>query len=171
MPLPGCCNCCHEPVTTRQKTVLFEGPNLRYPNLGQDSALFHTRADCRWDARRYDGFWARAVPGRVQKFPGWQVGEAMLALIEAAATSGPQSEDCVPVTLRFTGGAHDGAIMRERTVEEIKEVLYVAPAPPPHRAEPGTWYRHAVDCPCGASGSRVMPAGDHIYRPRPDNDA
>ena len=170
IPLPGCCNCCHEPVTNRQKSVLFEGPNLRYPQLDADTAVFHTRKSCQWDARSYDECWAMAVPGRVQKFPGWYTGEFWLKLIEATRNHDPSSDAGVPVNLRFTGGVYDGASMHVVAAKEITEVLYVEPVPRPKVPEPGAWYLHAGDCPCGATGSKSMPAGDHVYRPKPDTD-
>jgi hypothetical protein len=83
-PLPGCCHACREPITARQKSVTFEGPNLLFPELGDDSAVFHLREMCRWAARRYDETWTKAQPGRRQKFEGWFSGEALLVLIETA---------------------------------------------------------------------------------------
>jgi hypothetical protein len=65
--LPGCCHCCGNPVTRREKTILFEGPNLIRPDLGDDSALFHLRQSCNWAAYRYDVRWAAAVEGRRRK--------------------------------------------------------------------------------------------------------
>ena len=170
MPLPGCCNCCHEPVTNRQKAVLFEGPNLRYAELAEDTAVYHTRASCRWDARGYDEAWARAVPERTQKFPGWVTGEALLKLIEISNSFDPATERGVPVALHLVGGAHDGVCMKVSMPREFRELLYTEPVPQPRTAEPGVWYEHATDCPCGAAGSGRMPAGDHVYRPKQDID-
>ena len=147
---------------------MFEGPNLRYPQLGADTAVFHIRQSCRWDARSYDECWAMAVPGRVQKFPGWYTGEAWLKLIGATRDYDPGSEVGVPVSLRFTGGAYDGASMDAKTAKEFEEVLYVEPVPRPKAPGPGVWYVHTDDCLCGATGSGTMTAGDHIYRPKPD---
>lgn len=63
--LPGCCHACNEPVSSRQKRVVFEGENLLRPDLGP--AVFHLRQDCLCDAEHYDRRWADAVPGRRQK--------------------------------------------------------------------------------------------------------
>ena len=166
LPLPGCCNSCHEPVTQRQKSVLFEGPNLRYPDLGEGTAVFHTRELCRWDARGYDEVWAKAAPGRVQKFPGWVAGEAMLKLIEISNNFDPETERGLPVTLHLVGGAHDGACMEFEMEKEYRELYYTEPVRQPRKAEPGIWYEHAADCPCGAAGSGRMCEGAHTYRPR-----
>lgn len=166
LPLPGCCNFCHEPVTQRQKSVLFEGPNLRHPELGDDTAVWHTREFCRFDARGYDQVWARAVPGRLQKFPGWPAGEALLKLIEIASAYDPAADQDVPVTVHLVGGAHDG--VRMEAPEGCQELYYTEPVPQPRRAEPGIWYEHAVDCRCSAAGSGRMTEGEHTYRPRHD---
>jgi len=169
--LPGCCNFCHEPVTRRQRSVLFEGPNLRYPELGEDTAVFHTRELCLRDARGYDEVWAKAVPGRVQKFSGWVTGEALLRLIEISNDFDPEAERGVPVAVHLIGGAHDGACMKVSMPREFRELIYTGPVPQPCVAEPGVWYEHATDCQCGAAGSGQMLAGDHTYRPKPADEA
>lgn len=164
IPLPGCCNCCGEPVTQRQKSVLFEGPNLRYPTLDADTAVFHTRQSCRFDARGYDEAWAKAVPGREQKFPGWLAGEMLLKLIEVTEGFDPEAERGVPVSIHLTGGPFDGTCWNVSMPQEFREVLYTEPVPQPRKAEPAAWYEHAADCPCGAAGSGQMAEGDHVYR-------
>lgn len=168
LPLSGCCNFCHEPVTQRQKFVLFEGPNLRYPQLADDTAVFHTRTrtGCWRDARGYDEVWARAVPGRVQKFPGSLTGDALLKLIEIANAHDPGAGAGagMPVALHLVGGAHDGACMRISMPQEYRELCYTEPVPQPGKPEPGIWYQHSAECPCGAAGSGRMPAGDHAYQ-------
>lgn len=65
--MPGCCHSCREPVTRRQKTILFEGANLLRPDLTDDSVVFHLREACRWGAERYDARWAAADPERRRK--------------------------------------------------------------------------------------------------------
>ena len=171
IPLPGCCNSCHEPVTQRQKSVLFEGPNLRYPELGNDTAIFHLRDSCRWDARGYDQVWVKAVPGRVQKIPGWPAGEAMLKLIELTGGKDCEADPGVPVSLHLAGGPFDGTCWDVSMPAEFREVLYTEPVPQPRKAEPGAWYEHAADCPCGAAGSGRMSAGDHLYRAKPESES
>ncbi|MFV2117253.1 hypothetical protein ACE14D_01865, partial [Streptomyces sp. Act-28] len=42
----GCCMGCAEPIGPRMRTVRFPGPNLWYPDLGEDTAVFHARAAC-----------------------------------------------------------------------------------------------------------------------------
>lgn len=62
--LPGFCHGCREPITRRQKSVRFPGENLLRPDLGPDTAVFHTRSACSDAAYRYDKLWAAAEPGR-----------------------------------------------------------------------------------------------------------
>jgi hypothetical protein len=62
--LPGCCHACREPITKRQKTIVFEGANLTRPDLGDGSAIFHVREGCRFAAQTYDARWAAAEPSR-----------------------------------------------------------------------------------------------------------
>ena len=121
------------------------------------------------DARSYDEAWAMAAPGRVQKFTGWYGGEAWLRLLEATSDYDPAAETGTPVTLRFTGGPGDGAGMNLTADEEITEFLYVEPVPRPRVPEPGVWYEHAAGCPCGASGSGSMTAGDHLFQVKPES--
>lgn len=52
--MPGCCHGCREPISSRQKTVTFAGPNLIRPDFGDDSAIFHARNSCRYSVERYD---------------------------------------------------------------------------------------------------------------------
>jgi hypothetical protein len=59
--LPGCCHSCHEPITHRQKTVRFTGPNLIRPDFGDDSAVFHLRGKCLGGVEAYDKRWAKVT--------------------------------------------------------------------------------------------------------------
>ncbi|WP_078661626.1 hypothetical protein [Streptomyces sp. NRRL B-24484] len=43
---PGCCMGCAEPIKPRTRSVTFPGANLWYPELGEGSAIFHTRTRC-----------------------------------------------------------------------------------------------------------------------------
>lgn len=64
MALPdGYCPACSEPITTRQKTHLFPGPNLLNP-FGAAHVAFHARRSCRAGAARYEERWVAAEPGR-----------------------------------------------------------------------------------------------------------
>jgi hypothetical protein len=57
--LPGCCHACREPITKRQKSISFAGPNLIRPDLGDGSAIFHLRSGCYREAQSYDERWAK----------------------------------------------------------------------------------------------------------------
>lgn len=58
MAIPaGHCLGCGEAITSRMKAVRFPGPNLWRPDLGESSAVFHARAECSDDVRRYREQW------------------------------------------------------------------------------------------------------------------
>lgn len=71
--LPGMCHACGEPITRRQRSFTFPGPNLIRPDLGDNSARFHMREKCEPDRMAYDERWAKSTgkrrffncPGRV----------------------------------------------------------------------------------------------------------
>ncbi|MFF5642919.1 hypothetical protein [[Kitasatospora] papulosa] len=62
--LPGTCHGCREPISKRQKSFTFPGANLIRPDLGDGSAIFHTRRGCYGFLDSYDKRWAAAEPGR-----------------------------------------------------------------------------------------------------------
>lgn len=64
--LPGFCHHCKGPINRRQGSMRFEGPNLIRPDLGENSAVFHTRQSggCFSAAFDYDKRWAAAETGR-----------------------------------------------------------------------------------------------------------
>jgi hypothetical protein len=66
--LPGSCHACREPITKRQKTFTFPGANLIRPDLGDNSAIFHTREKCYNALDAYDKRWAKAEEGRDRLF-------------------------------------------------------------------------------------------------------
>lgn len=66
--MPGVCHGCREPVTKRQKSFTFPGANLIRPDLGDNSALFHTRSRCYGALTAYDKQWAAAEPDRTRLF-------------------------------------------------------------------------------------------------------
>lgn len=63
--LPGCCPACQEPVTSRQRSIVFEGEYVRNP-LGPPDVAFHLRRECRGEAARYEEAWVRADPTRAR---------------------------------------------------------------------------------------------------------
>ncbi|WP_069766016.1 hypothetical protein [Streptomyces sp. LUP47B] len=67
MAIPaGHCLSCGEAITARMQAARFPGPNLWRPDLGDDSAIFHARQECSYDARRYREKWQAAGNTDVQ---------------------------------------------------------------------------------------------------------
>ncbi len=66
--LPGVCHGCREPISSRQKSFTFPGENLIRPDLGDHTAIFHTRNRCLWELRKYDKRWATAETDRMPLF-------------------------------------------------------------------------------------------------------
>lgn len=60
--IPGCCPACEEPVTSRQKSITFGGPNVRNPLA--EGPTFHLRRACRHAAATYEELWVNDDPGR-----------------------------------------------------------------------------------------------------------
>lgn len=59
---PGCCPACEEPVTQRQRSITFGGPNVRNPLA--EGPTFHLRRKCYGSAASYEELWVAAEPGR-----------------------------------------------------------------------------------------------------------
>lgn len=59
----GWCMACSEPITHRQQTHLFPGPNVWNP-LGTDDVRFHARQSCRPGAIAYEKDWITAGTDR-----------------------------------------------------------------------------------------------------------
>lgn len=60
--MPGCCPACEEPVTTRQRSITFGGPNVRNPLA--EGPTFHLRHKCYSSAASYEELWVNDEPGR-----------------------------------------------------------------------------------------------------------
>lgn len=60
--LPGCCPACEEPVTSRQRSITFGGPNVQNPLA--EGPTFHLRRKCYHAAADYEELWVGAEPGR-----------------------------------------------------------------------------------------------------------
>ncbi|MEV5428276.1 hypothetical protein [Streptomyces sp. NPDC052701] len=74
----GCCMGCAEPIKPRMRTVRFPGPNLWYPDLGEDTAVFHARAACADQVDCYRMQWQTeynprpSLPPATPEFPGFE---------------------------------------------------------------------------------------------------
>lgn len=62
--MPGCCPACEEPVTSRQKSITFGGPNVTNPLA--EGPTFHLRHKCRHAAAQYEEAWVNDEPGRAR---------------------------------------------------------------------------------------------------------
>ncbi|MDF9717371.1 hypothetical protein [Nocardioides sp. ChNu-99] len=60
--MPGCCPACNEPVTSRQRSITFAGPNVKNPLA--EGPTFHLRRKCRHGAAAYEELWVADEPGR-----------------------------------------------------------------------------------------------------------
>ncbi|MCT9005416.1 hypothetical protein [Streptomyces rhizosphaerihabitans] len=74
----GCCMGCAEPIKPRGRTVQFPGPNLWYPDLGENTAVFHTRTACADQVDCYRMQWQAQYSPRASThsatlaFPGFE---------------------------------------------------------------------------------------------------
>lgn len=60
----GMCHGCGKPVTAREHTTLFPGDNLVRPDLGPNTAVFHTRRHCLPILLAYQDRWLAVDPTR-----------------------------------------------------------------------------------------------------------
>ncbi|MCP9945428.1 hypothetical protein LUX12_12510 [Streptomyces somaliensis] len=73
-----CCMGCAEPIKPRMRTVRFPGPNLWYPDLGEDTAVFHARTACADQVDCYRVQWQTEYDPRSSahsaavEFPGFE---------------------------------------------------------------------------------------------------
>ncbi|GAA3155414.1 hypothetical protein ACFQ0X_44075 [Streptomyces rectiviolaceus] len=63
----GTCHACGDRVTPREHSVLFPGGNLIRPDLGTNTAVFHTRRSCLPIALAYQDRWVAAEDGRTPR--------------------------------------------------------------------------------------------------------
>jgi hypothetical protein len=73
-----CCMGCAEPIKPRVRTLRFPGPNFWYPDLGEDTAVFHVRASCADQVDCYRTQWQTeydprpSAPPSASAFPGFE---------------------------------------------------------------------------------------------------
>lgn len=103
MALPdGCCPACREPITTRQKTHRFPGPNLLNP-LSRDDVEFHTRNRCRHGAADYEELWVAAAPTRERSLLTLRCSGHVVTHGDGTAECvGRQGEDCPNIYARHS---------------------------------------------------------------------
>ncbi|MFF9059150.1 hypothetical protein ACF09K_10685 [Streptomyces sp. NPDC014882] len=111
----GCCMGCAEPIRPRVRTVRFPGPNLWYPPLGEDTAVFHARAACADQVDCYRMQWQTeynprpAAHSTTPAFPGFE--QFVLPRTRNAPDLGPHAE-------RISRSTHPGPVAPSRPVEE-----------------------------------------------------
>lgn len=100
--MPGCCPSCEEPVTSRQKSITFGGPNVRNPLA--EGPTFHLRRKCRHDAQRYEEAWVSAEPGRSRSLLTLTCAGTVIVHHDGTAECfGATGSDCPSVYARHRG--------------------------------------------------------------------
>ncbi|CAL9508773.1 hypothetical protein SUDANB176_03607 [Streptomyces sp. enrichment culture] len=174
----GCCMGCAEPIRPRVRTVRFPGPNLWYPDLGEDTAVFHARASCADQVDCYRMQWQTEYNPRsatrpaTLAFPGFEhfvlprtrhapdvpahdrhaSRDPHPALSASAAPSRPGEEECSSVTGDF------GAFTTPFDGHRGESGTDAPPAGPPAPVVPEPAHRPAPAAPT-ASGA---PAADPV---------
>ncbi|MEE1942388.1 hypothetical protein V1L54_23800 [Streptomyces sp. TRM 70361] len=147
----GCCIGCAEPVKPRMRTVRFPGPNLWYPELGENSAIFHARTACADQVECYRLQWraehaGAPAPAPRQGTPLWSPGTENALPAQARFSPDvvkPEKRWDVPATANGSGAARPGAPAADRpeppgrttggaSAETAEDA---APAAPPAPAE------------------------------------
>lgn len=99
---PGCCPACQEPVTSRQKSITFGGPNVRNPLA--EGPTFHLRQKCRHDAARYEEAWVADEPGRSRSLLTLTCAGTVIVHHDGSAECfGADGSDCPTVHARHRG--------------------------------------------------------------------
>lgn len=68
----GMCHGCGWRVTGRDSSILFHGDNLTRPDLGPNTAVFHTSSGCLQIALAYQQRWLTAAPDRTPRIHAHQ---------------------------------------------------------------------------------------------------
>ncbi|MGV9559018.1 hypothetical protein [Streptomyces sp. NPDC003522] len=115
----GCCMGCAEPIRPRVRTVRFPGPNLWYPPLGEDTAVFHARTACADQVDCYRMQWQTeynprpATPPATPAFPGFE------HFVLPRTRNAP---DLAPPTERIPRSTHPAPVAPSRPREECVSV-------------------------------------------------
>ena len=100
--MPGCCPACDEPVTSRQKSITFGGPNVRNPLA--EGPTFHLRRKCRHEAARYEEAWVNAEAGRQRSLLTLTCAGTVIVHGDGSAECfGADDSDCPSVFARHRG--------------------------------------------------------------------
>jgi len=100
--LPGCCPACEEPVTSRQRSITFGGPNVQNPLA--EGPTFHLRRKCRHAAARYEEAWVAAEPDRQRSLLTLACAGTVIVHGDGSAECfGADESDCPSVFARHRG--------------------------------------------------------------------
>lgn len=100
--LPGCCPACEEPVTSRQKSITFGGPNVQNPLA--EGPTFHLRRKCYAAAADYEEMWVAAEPGRRRSLLTLRCEGTVIVHHDGTAECfGANGSDCPTVYARHRG--------------------------------------------------------------------
>lgn len=97
--MPGCCPACEEPVTSRQRSITFGGPNVTNPLA--EGPTFHLRRKCRNAAATYEEKWVTAEPGRQRSLLTLSCAGTVIVHADGSAECfGADKSDCPSVYAR-----------------------------------------------------------------------
>jgi len=100
--LPGCCPACEEPVTSRQRSITFGGPNVQNPLA--EGPTFHLRLKYRHAAAQYEETWVAAEPGRQRSLLTLACAGTVIVHGDGTAECfGADESDCPSVFARHRG--------------------------------------------------------------------
>lgn len=100
--MPGCCPACDEPITSRQRSITFGGPNVRNPLA--EGPTFHLRGKCSGAAARYEDLWVADEPGRKRSLLTLTCAGTVIVHHDGAAECfGADDSDCPSVYARHRG--------------------------------------------------------------------
>lgn len=100
--MPGCCPACEEPVTSRQRSITFGGPNVRNPLA--EGPTFHLRRKCYRAAADYEELWVADEPGRARSLLTLRCAGTVIVHGDGSAECfGADDSDCPSVYAQHRG--------------------------------------------------------------------
>jgi hypothetical protein len=100
--LPGFCPACEEPVTRRQQSITFGGPNVRNPLA--EGPTYHLRRKCYRAAADYEELWVADEPGRRRSLLTLRCAGTVIVHADGSAECyGADDSDCPSVYAQHRG--------------------------------------------------------------------
>lgn len=100
--MPGCCPACEEPVTSRQQSITFGGPNVRNPLA--EGPTFHLRRKCYGAAAKYEELWVADESGRARSLLTLRCAGTVIVHGDGSAECfGADDSDCPSVYAQHRG--------------------------------------------------------------------